>query len=86
MHTVELLDEAIGLAERLGYHVRTEWLAGCIGGGCEFGGHKWIFLDVTLGPLEQLEMVLEALRRDPEALAYPMPYRLRDLLAIRKSA
>ena len=31
MHTVEMLDQALDLAGRLGYTVRQEWLAG--GGG-----------------------------------------------------
>jgi hypothetical protein len=86
MHTVKLLEEAIGLAERIGYQVRTEWLGGSGGGGCEFNGCKWIFLDLALGPLDQFEQVLDALRREPEALSQPMPHQLRELLRVRKSA
>jgi hypothetical protein len=85
MHTVELLEEAIGLAERTGYKVRQEWLSGS-GGGCEVKGQKWIFLDLAAGPLDQLEQVVETLRRDPNAISLPMPYPLRELLAVRKSA
>lgn len=86
MHTVELLEEAIALAKRIGYQVRAEWLGGSGGGDCEIKGRKWIFLDLAVGPLEQLEQVLETLRREPQALVLPMPYQLRELLAVRKSA
>ena len=34
MHTVDLLEEALGLVERVGYRVRQEWLDGGGGGGC----------------------------------------------------
>ena len=85
MHTVELLEEAIGLAERTGYKVRQEWLSGS-GGGCEVEGQKWIFLDLAAGPLDQLEQIVEALRRDPNAILLPMPHPLRELLVVRKSA
>jgi len=86
MHTVELLDEAIRLAERAGYGVRQEWLGGAAGGGCEFRGRRWIFLDLALGPAEQLDQVLDALRRDPSVPALPMPRPLREMLPLRKSA
>jgi len=46
MHTVELLEEAIHMAERAGYKVRQEWMGGCGCGGCEIKGRKWIFLDL----------------------------------------
>ena len=86
MHTVELLEEAIAVAERLGYRVRQEWLDGSGGGDCRIKGQKWIFLDLAVGPLDHLDLVLETLRREPEAGSLPMPHALRDLLAMRKSA
>ena len=86
MHTVELLEEAVSAAQRLGYEVRQEWLGGNGGGACEIRGRKSIFLDLALGPADQLEHVVDALRREPDALALPMPHPLRDLLEIRKSA
>ena len=65
MHTVELLEEALAAAERLGYGVRHEWLGGSGGGFCEFGGRKWIFVDLALNNVEQLEQVTAALKQDP---------------------
>ena len=65
MHTVEMLEQALALARRAGYQVRQEWLGGRGGGGCEFNGQKWIFLDLALGPDDQLESVLDALRHEP---------------------
>ena len=92
MHTVELLRQAIDLAERLGYQVRQEWLGGCGGGGCELKGRKVLFLDLALPPVDQLDQILDTFRHDtnivggPHAGTLPMPYQLRELLEVRKSA
>jgi hypothetical protein len=86
MHTVEMLEQAIDVATRLGYSVRQEWLAGNGGGGCELKGQKLFFLDLDLGPDEQLEQVLDTLRREPDAVTLPMPSELHDLLKVRKIA
>lgn len=80
MHTVEMLDEAVRLAERLGYRLRHESLGGTGGGCCEIRGKKQLFVDVALGPSEQLEQVLGALRREPSTFLLPMPFPLRRLL------
>jgi hypothetical protein len=69
MTTVELLDQALGLARRSGYKVRQEWLEGCPGGACVIRGQKWLFLDPTQSPREQLEAVLNALWADSEVCA-----------------
>jgi len=82
MHTVEMRDQALALAVRLGYIVRQEWLAGQGGGGCELKGQKLLFLDLDLSPDEQLERVLDALRREPDAQIQKlsMSPELRELL------
>ena len=86
MHTIEMLEQAVDLAGRLGYAVREEWLGGHGGGSCELGGRKILFLDLALGPIDQLHQVLDALRREPDAGKLPMPHQLRELLKLRKSA
>jgi hypothetical protein len=86
MHTIEILEQALDLATRLDYTVRQEWLAGGGGGGCELKGRKLLFLDLDLGPSEQLEQALEVLRREPRAVELPMPHELGELLKTRKSA
>ena len=65
MHTVELFDEALAVAERLGFKIREEWLEGYGGGGCEISGQKWIFIDLSLSSRDQLEQVVGALREEP---------------------
>ena len=85
MHTVEMLEQALDLAARLGYTIRQDCLAGR-GGGCELKGRKLFFLDLDLGPDEQLEQILETLRREPAAATLPMPQELRELLRVRKIA
>jgi hypothetical protein len=64
MHTVELLDEALVIAQRLGFRLRQEWLGGSGGGDCEFNGQKWFFLDLALSPEDQLEQIIAALRSE----------------------
>ena len=86
MHTIGLLEQAVDLAQRLGYEVRQEWLGGMSSGGCEINGRRVLFLDLALGPADQLDAVLDALRQHPEALRLPMPHELRELLPVRKIA
>ncbi len=80
MPTVQMLRDALDLAARAGYEIRQDWLGGGRGGACELRGRKLLLLDVALGPAEQLESVLDALRLDPQTHQLPMPYELRDLL------
>lgn len=86
MHTVELREQALAVAERLGYRVREEWLGGSGGGHCEFAGRKWIFVDLALNATEQLEQIAEALRSDPAIDTVTLTRPLRMLLGIRRPA
>jgi len=86
MHTVDLLERALALAERLGYRVRQEWLGGSGGGACELRGQKWLFIDLAVGPEEHLAMVLDALRVDPQALTEAPDPVITQALGLRKSA
>ncbi len=85
MHSVEALEAALDLAERLGYGVRQEWLGGA-GGACVLRGRKVLFVDLALAPADQLAQVLDALGGEPQAAGLPMPHQLRQMLALRKSA
>jgi hypothetical protein len=86
MHTVELLEGALLVAEQLGYRTRQEWLGGTGGGACEFAGRKWIFIDLALTTVEQLDQVTEALRNDPAIYVADLTPPMRRLLGIRRSA
>jgi hypothetical protein len=66
MHTVELLREALSAAERLGYKLRVENLAGSAGGVCMIAGRKHLFIELAQSPAEQLDVVVQALRNEPE--------------------
>ncbi|HMP77893.1 MAG TPA: hypothetical protein PKD54_00435 [Pirellulaceae bacterium] len=65
MKTVEQIETLLELAETAGYRIRYEVLGGVGGGICEFGGNKWLFVDLSLGPMDRLEQVRAALRTDP---------------------
>ncbi|MGD9645765.1 MAG: hypothetical protein AB7U73_08635 [Pirellulales bacterium] len=86
MHTVDLLEQALIAAERLGYELRNEWLGGSGGGCCQFNGRKWLFIDLALTPAEQLAQVLEALRVDPLLGRCDISRELALALNLRKSA
>jgi hypothetical protein len=86
MHTVEILEHGLDLATRLGYQIRQEDLNGNSGGGCMIRGKKIFFLDLALSPADQLDLVIDTLRHDPDAHQQPMPGQLREMLAVRKSA
>ena len=86
MHTIELLERAIEIAESLGYRIRHEWLGGTGGGACEFGGRKWIFVDLALNVSEQLEQVAAALRSEPAIYTVDLPPDLRRVLDLRHAA
>lgn len=79
MHTVERLEKALALVSRLGYTIRQDCLGGR-GGGCELKGRKLFFLDLDLGPDEQLEQVLATLRSEPSVGELPMSAELAELL------
>jgi hypothetical protein len=85
MHTVDVLNEALRVAARLGYAVRQEWLES--GGGlCEFGGKRWVFVDLSQPAVEQLEVVLNVLRHDAEFHNQPVSPLLRRLCEPRRAA
>ena len=84
MHTVELREQALALAQQLGYRIREEWIGGSGGGQCEFAGCRWIFVDLALNAEEQLEQVAEALRSDPAIQSMPLRAPLRRLLGTVK--
>jgi hypothetical protein len=86
MLTIELLEEALELARRAGYKVRQEWLEGCAAGACTIRGQKWLFLDPTTSPSEQLEEVLNALWADPDVAAIDLGPELQQVAPKRKAA
>ncbi|HVA50396.1 MAG TPA: hypothetical protein VNH11_28850 [Pirellulales bacterium] len=85
MHTVELLEEALGAARALGYRVRQEWLDGA-GGDCEIMGRKHLFLDLALSVQERLQIVLTALAREDGVSRLPLSAPLRRLLGLSRAA
>jgi hypothetical protein len=85
MHTVELLDEALRVLGQLGYAIREACLGGD-GGGCEIRGRKVFFLDLDLDAGEQLEQVLETLRREPADCLVSISPTLARMLKLRKIA
>jgi hypothetical protein len=86
MHTVELLQEAVEAARRLGYEVRQDWLGGDGGGHCIVRGRKWLLLDVAQSADEQLDVVAEALRGEVGAVRVVKSRELAERLDLRRAA
>ena len=62
MHTVDLLEEALALAEKNGFSVRRQWLAEGLGGMCRVGEQRVLFINLRSSSDEQLGHAVEALR------------------------
>jgi hypothetical protein len=86
MHTVELLQEAVEAARRLGYEVRQDWLGGNGGGHCLVRGRKWLLLDVAQSADEQLDVVAQALRGEAGAARVVKSHELAERLDVRSAA
>ncbi len=86
MHTVELLEEALEAARRLGYDVRQDWLGGDGGGHCLIRGRRLLLLDVAQTPDEQLEVVADALRGEDRSVSLNISQKLAERLATRAAA
>jgi hypothetical protein len=86
MHTVELLQEAVEVARRLGYEVRQDWLGGDGGGHCIVRGRKWLLLDVSQTADEQLDIVAEALRGEAGAARVAQSRELAQRIELRSVA
>lgn len=59
-------EQLIQQARRRGYGIRYEHLDGSGGGICEFGGKRWLFVDLSLSVEESWEALHDALRQDAE--------------------
>lgn len=82
MHTVELLDEALAVAEQLGFAIRHEWMGGT-GGACEIAGKPWMFVDLSLTTDEQLDQVIESIKSHQGVHSLPLSPAMSHLLDVR---
>ena len=65
MSTIERIEQLTEMAQQLGYRIRHDYFGGTGGGKCEFGGQKWIFIDLALTSVEQLDQIEQALADEP---------------------
>ena len=86
MHTVEMLEEALELAERLGFKVRQEWLDGRGSGVCELKGQKWIFVDLAEPVRDQFDAIAECLQAAAPGVGASMSPQLRKAIGLRRAA
>ncbi|MBX7071700.1 MAG: hypothetical protein K1X71_01020 [Pirellulales bacterium] len=86
MLTVQVLEQALAALRQLGVEPRLEWLAGQGGGECEFGGRRWLFLDLGQSPSEQLDLALSCLETQTALAALELQAELALVLNRRKCA
>jgi hypothetical protein len=86
MHTVQLLNEALDAARRLGYDVRQDWLGGNGGGHCLVRGRRMLILDVAQSSDEQLDIVADALRGEKQVATLKVSRNLAERIASRAAA
>ena len=65
MSTIERMEQLIEIAQQLGFRIRHDYFGGTGGGKCEFAGQKWIFIDLALTSVEQLDQLQRALANEP---------------------
>lgn len=81
MHTIDLLEEALWIANQSGWQVRHEWLAGSAGGACRLGKAHLLFVDRSLTATEQLEQVIEGLREQLRRVQDPFTTQFAGCLS-----
>lgn len=86
MHTVEVYECAKRVARSLGYEIREEELGGVGGGACEVAGNKYLFVDLAMSPVEQLELVTQVLDCDPNIMRVGVPLEVARRFPSRRAA
>lgn len=86
MRASNLLDQLLDLAKQLGYTIRMEDLGGEGGGICEFGGKRWLFVDLTASSADQLQRTCDALRQDPQLSGASLSAQVHELFTSRRAA
>ena len=79
--TLGLLQEALQLAQDLGYRVREEPLGDLPGGACVVGDARHVLLNLEHSVANRLDMLLRALAADPRLGAEPKSRLLAARLA-----
>ena len=57
------LEQLIQIARQTGFEVRYEDLGGRGGGVCEFGGKRWLFIDLAVSAEESWDVLQAALNQ-----------------------
>ncbi len=58
MHTIDLLEQTLTMAERAGIQVRREWLGDMPGGLCRIGATRVLYTNLSLSAEEQLQQLV----------------------------
>lgn len=70
MSVLEQTEKLIELAQQLGYQIRYDYFGGTGGGFCQVNGKKWLFIDLALNGVEQLEHLEKSLSVHREFAPY----------------
>ena len=86
MHHVELLEQALSVARKIGFLVREEYVGDIDGGSCVVRGQKMLFLDPQLSIPDRLVIVCEALAAEEQLDRSNLPDELAQRLIVRRAA
>ena len=86
MHHLELLEQALSVARKLGFLVREEYVGDIDGGSCVVRGQKMLFLDPQLSIPDRLVIVCEALAAEEQLDRSNLPDELAQRLIVRRAA
>ena len=65
MSVVEQFEQLIEIAQQMGYRIRYDYFGGTGGGICEYGGNKWMLIDLGMSSVERLEKLQSELADEP---------------------
>ena len=86
MHHLELLEQALTVARKVGFLVREEYVGDIDGGSCVVRGQKMLFLDPQLSIPDRLVIVCEALAAEEQLDRSNLPDELAQRLIVRRAA
>ncbi len=86
MSQLKQYEQFLEVAQQLGYQVRYDYFGGTGGGVCQYGGKKWLFIDLALTVQDQMDVVFSALGADPLFSTVELPAGVRQVLFDRRVA
>lgn len=86
MSVVEQFEQLIEIAQQLGYRIRYDYFGGTGGGACEYGGTRWLFVDLGMSSVDRLEKLQAELSAEPFLQSLNLPAEQQQRLGLQSRA